>query len=417
MYSVLKNSEFKSAALNIIAAQVLFLVIVLLFTWIGIYNIQKKVISNNEALLGKVLYTHPGYENEITGIITKSATRNEINTGRNILKKYGYGEESIGNLSEPLIAGVFKYYGKYEVLIAILYTAILVILIYFEYGKIYKKVRNICRASERVVEGNFRGILPENCEGEFGILGHSFNIMAERVEKSIYALKEDKIFLKNIISDISHQIKTPLSSLIAMNDLMVQKQDMKAEDRIDFLKRSANELQRMEWLILNMLKLARLEAGAITFKKEKTNIFNVVQNSVDSIKNIYEVKNQNVSISGDKSASFMGDDGWTQEAVTNIIKNSIEHTKTFGSIDINISSTPIFSKIVIVDNGEGIDVKDLPHIFERFYRGSSSVNPQSIGIGLSLSKIIVENQNGMIMVESKKGAGSSFIITFLNGVI
>lgn len=417
MYSVLKNSEFKSAALKIIAVQVLFSVIVLLLTWIGIYNIQKRVISNNEALLGKVLYTHPEYENEITGIITKSATQNEINTGRNILKKYGYGEESIGNFSEPLIAVVFKYYGKYEVLIAILYTAILVILIYFEYGKIYKKVRNICRASERVVEGNFRGMLPENCEGEFGILGHSFNIMAERVEKSIDALKEDKIFLKNIISDISHQIKTPLSSLIAMNDLMAQKQDMKAEDRIDFLKRSENELQRMEWLILNMLKLARLEAGAITFKKEKTNIFNVVQNSVDSIKNIYEVKNQNVSISGDKSASFMGDDGWTQEAVTNIIKNSIEHTKIFGSIDINISSTPIFSKIVISDNGEGIDVKDLPHIFERFYRGSSSVNPQSIGIGLSLSKIIVENQNGMITVESKKGAGSSFTITFLNGVI
>ncbi|MEL5864892.1 sensor histidine kinase [Clostridium cochlearium] len=153
--------------------------------------------------------------------------------------------------------------------------------------------------------------------------------------------------------------------------------------------------------------------------KEKNILgINCIQKALISLKFKSDEKHQKIVVSGNlDNVYFYVDEQWTIEAILNIIKNCIEHTKEGGEIKVHISETPLFSRILIEDNGEGIDKKDLPHIFERFYKGSNSVNAESVGIGLALTKVIIERQGGTILVNSKKGKGSKFTITFLKGII
>ena len=246
------------------------------------------------------------------------------------------------------------------------------------------------------------------------LLNHSFNQMADRLKNSIEILQREKTFLKDTLSDISHQLKTPLSSLIMLNDLILQDENMEKEVQRNFLEKTSAQLDRMEWLIINLLKIARIEAGAIPFKKDKVKSIEVIEIALSTLNMNLVGKNQKVKIYGDLESSFYGDKDWTGEAVINIIKNSIEHSKDGGVIKIILEETPLFTSIIIRDYGEGIDKKDIPHVFERFYKVNSETKPDSIGIGLNLSKLIIESQDGTISVKSEKGKETEFIITFLN---
>ena len=187
--------------------------------------------------------------------------------------------------------------------------------------------------------------------------------------------------------------------------------DLDKEKRIEFLDKTSAQLSRMEWLIKSMLKLAKVEAKVIEFKTEKVNIDELIRKSISPMIIPMELKNIAISINGKEDASYTGDIEWSAEAITNIIKNCVEHTPDNGQIEINYEENPIYSEIVIKDNGEGIDKKDLPNIFKRFYKGKNSKS-DSVGIGLAMAKSIVESQNGTIYVKSKKGVGSEFHIIF-----
>lgn len=192
---------------------------------------------------------------------------------------------------------------------------------------------------------------------------------------------------------------------------------MKQEIRKEFLNRSKAQLDRIEWLVENLLKMARLEADAIYLRCEKIELVVPVQKSVTFLRNLWEEKKQVIKIQSEGSMFFYGDEEWLEEALVNILKNCIEHTDIGGKIEIELTETPLFSKIVIEDNGEGIDPKSLPHIFERFYSGNNSAKTKSVGIGLSLSKLIIEKQGGSIAAHSVKGEGTKFEITFIKGII
>ncbi|NMA95640.1 MAG: HAMP domain-containing histidine kinase, partial [Clostridiales bacterium] len=270
----------------------------------------------------------------------------------------------------------------------------------------------------RVVQDDFSHILPEDDDGDFAILSHNFNQMANRIKLSLKALQDDKLFLKDTISDISHQLKTPLSSLMVFNELMLKDEDMDPASKTTFLERSNSQLERMEWLIVNLLKMARLESGSIDFKDDYIPLIHPINIALDTLSSKVSDKKIDIDVMGDLKNTFIyGDSDWLGEAFINIIKNSIEHTPSNGKIYICLSHTPIFSQVEIKDTGEGISEEDLPHIFKRFYRSSSSVKVESVGIGLSLSKIIIEGHDGNIWVKSEKGAGTKFIITFLMNTV
>lgn len=405
-----RNEELKSVILKLIILQIVFALIVFFIVNVVMDNINEKIIERDTALVGSIIKNSPELKDEIIPYITKEVSDEDKLIGQEILKSYGY-YESLNKSFQPILKG-----NKLPIFISFLVLFFIVplgLMIKGEYKKIYKKVQDVYNAAEKVVEGDFGVYLTEEGEGDFNILNHQFNQMSNRLENSLSILKKEKIFLKNMISDISHQLKTPLSSLIVINDLLLENGNMELDIRQNFLERERTQLERMEWLTINLLKVARIEAGAIQFKQEKVLLRDIINIVLCALSNGLE--GQTLEIEGNENAVFYGDKDWTGEALINIIKNSIEHGR--GKINILLEETPLFSSIIVKDNGEGIDEKHLPHIFDRFYKVSSEIKLESIGIGLNLAKLIVESQNGTISVRSKKGYGTEMTVTFLKGII
>ncbi|ADL50924.1 HAMP domain-containing sensor histidine kinase [Clostridium cellulovorans] len=416
MEGILKNPELKSVVIKMVLLQLLLAILLFFVVNTGLVSLNNKIIDENAALVGHILSEYPQMEDNIAGYITKGADKEEIDNGRQVLKDFGY-EKNMPLSHQTMYKDSFINIPIKIVLLALIYLIPIVLLLFFEYSRIFKKVRTIAFSADKVVEGDFSIIRKENLEGEFGKLSHSFDVMAERLKLNLEKLKEDKVLLKNIISDISHQLKTPLASLVILNDNLLQDKDMGEEIRMEFLNRSKAQLDRIEWLVENLLKMARLEADAIDFRYEKIQLSAPVQASVNYLRDLWKEKNQEIKINSEDNMFLYGDEEWLEEALANIIKNCVEHTGIGGKIDIELKETPLFNRIVIRDTGEGIDPKDLPHVFERFYSGNNSAKAKSVGIGLSLSRLIIEKQGGSISVNSVKGEGTEFVITFLKGII
>lgn len=374
-------------------------------------NTNRKIVEQNITLIGSILKDHPGLEKELIPYITKEIPKGDIEIGQEVLKSYGYNMKMNKN-RQPILKGISPNLQIFIFLLILSFILPLGYMIKVEYKKIYGKVENVYKASEQVVEGDFSTYLKEEGEGDFNILNHQFNQMSNRLENSLDTLEREKVFLKNMISDISHQLKTPLSSLIIINDILLEDEKMKLSIRLEFLEKTKTQLERMEWLTINLLKVARIEAGAIEFKRERVLLRDTVDIALITLNHM--LKDQSLEVKGAIDGYFYGDKDWTGEALINIIKNAIEHGD--GKIQIELEETPLFSNIIVKDNGEGIEEKDLPHIFERFYRASSQVKLESIGIGLNLAKLIVESQDGTISVKSKKGEGTEITVTFLNSL-
>ncbi|MDU6877520.1 MAG: HAMP domain-containing sensor histidine kinase [Clostridium botulinum] len=420
MLKYFRNPEIKELTFKFSMLFILFAVLTTFFIKGELTKLNKDYINQNTLIAGNILSKHPELEEEIILSLkgNEDATYKEeknYKIGKNFLKKYSYDENldiyknpALEQFSTTFIYRIIIYFG---VVIFITY-----IMIYDKFKYFYKKAEILTEAAEKIMDGHFNKFLDENKEGEFYILYSKFNLMANRLEESLSNLKKEKIFLKNIISDISHQLKTPLSSLIMFNELM-KNENMPIEDRKNFLKLSDEQLKRMEWLIINLLKIGRLEAGVVEFKRENNPLYVTINKALAGLSEKAKEKSQKVIVDIDKDLYFKHDMEWTAEAISNIIKNSIEHTNIGGEIKISCEKTPISVTITIKDNGEGIPEKLQNKIFERFYKGENSVNPSSIGIGLSLTKSIIESQNGSITVESQEGEGTEFTIIFLKTIV
>ncbi|ACA44396.1 HAMP domain-containing histidine kinase [Clostridium botulinum] len=420
MLKYFRNPEIKELTFKFSIIFILFAILTTIFIKAELNKLNKDYINQNTLIVGNILSKHPELEDEVILSLNsnKDARYNEeknYKIGKKVLEKYSY-DENLDIYKNPILNN-FSMNFIYRIIIYFaLAIFIIYIIIYDKFKYFYKKAEIFTEASEDIMEGHFSKFIDENKEGDFYILSSKFNLMSNRLEESLLNLKKEKIFLKNIISDISHQLKTPLSSLIMFNELM-KDENMPIEDRKNFLKLSDEQLRRMEWLIINLLKIGRLEAGVVEFRRENNPLYVTVNKALAGLSEKAKEKSQHVIVDIDEDVYFKHDMDWTAEAISNIIKNSIEHTNNYGQIKISCEETPISLTISIKDNGEGIPEKLQNKIFERFYKGENSVNPSSIGIGLSLTKSIIESQNGSIIVESEMGEGTEFIITFLKTIV
>ncbi|UAC48932.1 HAMP domain-containing histidine kinase [Bacillus aquiflavi] len=292
--------------------------------------------------------------------------------------------------------------------------AVFIILFIFNYAQfksLYRKINSITEVSNDVLEGRHQVILHENEEGEFAKLIYSINNMSASIRNNIMALEKEKKFLVNLLSDISHQLKTPLSSLMMFNELLTEREIEDAQ-RKRFLKSSQVQLKRMEWLIKSLLKLAKLDAGAIVFKKVDQSLNETISQTIEMIKKRSEEEKVEIKLIESEDIHMAHDREWLSEALMNMIKNAVEHTEKDGCITVSVEDSPLFYRIFISDTGEGIEPNQLPHIFKRFYRIKSKKQNDSVGIGLSLSQSIVEGQGGLIEVDSILGEGTTFQILF-----
>lgn len=260
------------------------------------------------------------------------------------------------------------------------------------------------------------GKLPETQEqeeGEVSILRTNIYKAASMLSYQNELLKKDKIRLADSIADISHQLKTPLTSMLVMNDLIKSEDD--PAKREEFLETQSNQLDRMNWLVQTLLKLSKLDAGTIELKKEEITAKNLISSALKPLEIQMELKNiETKAVTSDITLNC--DINWTLEAIRNIIKNCYEHMESGGTLKIEADDTNLFSRITIKDTGCGIAKEDIPHIFERFYKGKNS-GKDSVGIGLALSKAIIEDQHGEIRVSSTEGVGTTFDIRFYKTII
>lgn len=279
--------------------------------------------------------------------------------------------------------------------------------------KRYKEINELNNYLSLVCTGNFDLDIDSNAEGELSILKNNLYKVIVLLRSQNELLTKERRYLSDSLADISHQLKTPLTSMMVMTDLI--KNDVSRNKQKEFVSIIENQLEKMKWLITNLLKLSKLDAGTADFKIEDISARDVISDSTKPFLVMMELKGitlNNLS----ENFTLKGDKNWTVEAASNVIKNCIEHTEKGGEITISTQSTNIYDSIFIKDNGCGIAKEDLPHIFERFYHGKNS-SDDSVGIGLALAKAVMEKEKGTILIKSQENIGTEFEMRFYKYIV
>lgn len=250
----------------------------------------------------------------------------------------------------------------------------------------------------------------DNFEGPISILKNEIYRTAITLQEQANRLEKEKQFLSNSIADISHQLKTPLTSLIMISDLL-QTTNLKEAPTRELLRDMKTILNKLEWLITSLLSFAKFDSGQIQLKSTPLCLANVISKVLKSLEIAIEVKDIKITTTCDENITILADEQWTCEALQNILKNCVEYTNTNGNIYISVTNTPLYVELTIKDTGVGISEQDLPHIFDRFYKGKNS-KETSVGIGLAFAKAIITKQNGSIEAESKLDVGTTFMVKF-----
>lgn len=279
--------------------------------------------------------------------------------------------------------------------------------------KRYKRIAQLSERIDRILHGESDISFDAYTEGELGVLQSEIAKMTVRLREQQQSLIKDKVYLADSIADISHQIRTPLTSINLIVDFLSQP-DLDEQRRTELVHELDMLLSRIDWLIVALLKISKLDAGTAHFQAEEVALEDLVAKAVSPVLIPIELKNQTLEISSE--GSFVGDLSWTSEALGNIIKNCMEHTPEGGRIEIAAKETPLYAEITVSDSGSGIDKDDLPHVFERFYKGKNS-SGNSFGIGLALARMIVTSQNGTLKAENKPSGGAVFTMRFYKGAV
>ena len=390
--------------------------VLLLFTILGQLVVKhmaddykQNMISHDYGVAGYL--THGGLDKtKITQAFTSKKTDNDVETGRELLQASGY----TSYIQNSLLPEVEHFHRKFAVISLVLSiafsAAILLTILYFVLLR-DKKIERADADIQDFMSGNVGTRLDDHEEGSLSKLFTSVNVMATSLTAHIALEKQNKEFLKDTISDISHQLKTPLAALKMYNEII---QDEKAANDVveSFISKSERELNRMETLIQNLLKLARLDAGSIELEKSWHNLKEFLEECMKGFRTRTELDNKSIFLECDEQIAFSFDEEWLLEAVGNIIKNALDHTRANNKIEIQCDETPIAIEITIKDNGAGIHPEDIHHIFKRFYKSRFSKDNQGVGIGLALSKAIAEKHGGTVTVESVLGKGAVFHLVF-----
>ena len=303
-----------------------------------------------------------------------------------------------------------RRFGVFTLIFSVLLLLISTVSTYMRYKRIYELSADV----DCILHGNDRELsFDKYQEGELAVLQSEIHKMTMRLREQRWQLEDDKRYLANALADISHQVRTPLTSVNLLVGLLSEP-NIPDERRRKLTHELLGLLSRIDWLITTLLKISKLDAGTVQFQQETISLNELIRKATDSLLIPIEIKEQNLYINA--NGNFTGDASWTVEAISNIVKNCLEHTPNGGEIKITASENLLFSEIVITDDGIGIAKEDLPHIFERFYK-SKNAGDKNFGIGLSLTRMIIINQNGVIKAENNAAKGALFTIRFYKSIV
>lgn len=284
-------------------------------------------------------------------------------------------------------------------------------ILYFRYN--YKRkndIKDIIKYIEQINRRNYELEIDTISEDELSILKNEIYKTAVMLKEAALNSNKDKLNLKKSLEDISHQLKTPLTSILVLLDNLIDEPDMDSSIRNDFIIDIKRNVININFLVQALLKLSKFDANTVHFIKKENDLEMIVKEAIKNVSTLCDLRNINIKLNTLENAKVECDAKWQIEAITNIIKNAIEHSKDNSSIIINIDNNRVYSKIEVIDFGDGISKRDIKHIFERFYKGEN-VTSNSIGIGLALAKTIIEEDKGTIAVESNE-SNTKFTIKY-----
>ena len=386
---------------------IVWIVVVITFFIISFVDYKSYVrITNNftNNIISTLVNNYPDVtEEDIIEIIN-----NSDNEASDILASFGIDINSMGVLKS--INDNFYHNLISNSIVVLVISIVIFLLIYFHDKKEKRELEEIINYLKELNRGNYDLKINLNSEGELSILKNEIfktTVMLREMASREY---KDKIALKNNLANISHQLKTPLTSIsILLDNLCDEEVDKKTE--LEFLEDIKRQVDNINYLVIVLLKLSKFDANVINFKKDKINVKKLILECLKNLDVIREIKNINIHVSGANDVEFIGDYKWESEAISNIIKNAIEHTLNDKNIYISFKDKSIYTEIIIEDEGLGMSEKEKNRIFERFYKGSST-NSNNFGIGLSLAKEIITKDNGKIIVKSEVNKGTKFIIRY-----
>jgi signal transduction histidine kinase len=408
----MRNPEVVRFAAGLAVLLAVFVLVALGLADLGMKAFQRTLVESQAAVVGAVIDRYPDAEADIARQI-RQADDAAMRKGQALLDRYGIGAEQLAYETDAL----GRLYRMNAALYASLAAAVFAVLAaaFFRFiARRYRIVRGIEAYARAIAEGGSSLDIRDNDEGEFSRMKNEIYKITTMLREQAERLERDQRSLAASIADISHQLKTPLTSLSVMTDLL--EGNPAADKRAEFVQRIRSQLRRMEWLVTSLLKLSKLDTGTAGMKRVPYRVRTVIDRALDTLAIPLELRSQQVTVEGDDRVELTGDPDWTCEALINILKNCVEHTPEHGRIHIAFEDNPLFTRITITDNGAGIDREDLPHIFRRFYKGKNA-SDDSVGIGLAMSHAIISKQGGDISAESEKGKGTRFIITFYKRVI
>lgn len=338
----------------------------------------------------------------------------EILNSNNLIKENTLKDYSINLETDNLILKNDKDITKLSIInntIILTFIILITTILIINSNHNKRKIKQLTKCLEQINRKNYQIQIDDNTEDELSILKNEIYkttiMLKEQAENSL----QDKINLKTSLEDISHQLKTPLTSINIMLDNLLDNQDMDKETRIEFIKDIKREINNINYLVQTLLKLSRFEANTVKYNNELINIQDLITKVTTNVSVLCDLKNITIQTNNYKNIYLTCDLYWQTEALTNILKNCIEHSQDGSYIYIDIIQNKIYTQITIKDNGEGISKEDIKHIFQRFYKGTNS-KKDSIGIGLPLAKTIIEKNNGTLEVVSQEQVGTTFTIKY-----
>ncbi len=396
----MKNKTIKKYILSLIILLIFNISLIFILNRYEYKTYAKNYNDKINSIISSIKDKYPDIEeSDIIEII------NSEENSEDILNKYGINSIKLNDKVNNKITIIS--------LIIIITFDSLIILIFYLYDKNKsKKIKEIIKMISKINNRQFDIDINDFNEGELSILKNEISKTTIMLRQVADNSVKDKLNLKDSLGDISHQLKTPLTSITIMIDNILDNPDMDEKTRKKFLINIKREILNINFLVMSLLKLSKFDANVVKFNKESVYLKDIINESIKNVSMIKELKNITIKVSGDDNIKLLCDIKWQIESITNILKNSIEHTSEYGTVEVNYSENKLYTRILIKDNGKGIDNDDLPHIFDRFYKGKNGSN-DSFGIGLSLSKTIIEKEGGSITVKSTPNIGTIFTIKYL----
>lgn len=403
--NIFKNRSFRK---TIVLGVLLIIVTTFIFGIINSLQYKKylkTVNSKVDIIINEVIEKYP----EVTEDDIMEILRSEETPQNNLLEKYGY-DSDVAHIKEldKLIETNKKQNIIYIVIVEFIALGIYLVYVISQ----EKKIKEINDYINGINNKNYTLKIEENNNSELSRLRNELYKTTVLLKETAELSVKEKENLSTAIADISHQLKTPLTSIRIMLDNIQDDPDMEKEVREDFLMEISKQIDWISSLVISLLKIAKFDAGTIKMENEEIHVQKLIDSVIGNLAILIELKEIEIITKIDEKAMFVADYKWQQEALTNILKNAIEHSNQKSKIYIETENTSVFLKIIIRDEGQGISKVDQKHIFERFYKAKNS-SENSVGIGLALAKTIIEKNNGYVNVDSEVGKGTTFEIKYL----